>query len=138
MSEHNNQTQELQPQSPSGNPPVITHWDGPVFAKVWENESPKGGIYFNVRSGKLYTDPKTGQTRETQTLQKSDLPKMQFVMGEAYRSISLLQQNIKQDYKPENEQDWLSAPNGSATPTNAVQNGLKSPIENGRARTPEM
>ena len=135
MSEHNKQTQ---PQSPSGNPPVITHWDGPVFAKVWENESQKGGVYFNVRSGKLYTDPKTGQTRETQSLQKSDLPKMQFVMGEAYRSISLLQQNIKQDYSSENEQHWLAAPNGTPTLSNAVQNGSKSNIENGHARSPEM
>jgi len=135
MSEHNKQTQ---PQSPSGNPPVIIHWDGAVFAKVWENESHKGGVYFNVRSGKLYTDPKTGQTRETQSLQKSDLPKMQFVMGEAYRSISLLQQNIKQDYNSENEQDWLPVPNGTATPTNTVQNGSKPNNENGHAKTPEM
>ena len=138
MSEHNNQTQQTESQSPSGNPPVITHWDGPVFAKVWENVSEKGGVYFNVRSGKLYTDPKTGQTRETQSLQKSDLPKIQFVMGEAYRSISLLQQNIKQDYSSENEQHWLPAPNGTTTPSNAVQNESKPNIENGHARSPEM
>ena len=120
-------------------PPVIKHNDGAVFAKVWENESDKGGVYFNVTSGKLYTDPKTGETRETQNLQKSDLPKMQYVLGEAYRSISMLQQSIKLEAKPEQEkQGWLSAPNGASKQPQDKQNGAAAQIENGRSQAPEM
>jgi len=119
--------------------PEITHSDGAVFAKVWENQSQKGGVYYNVTSGKYYTDPKSGETRVTHNLQKSDLPKMQFVMGEAYRSISLLQQNIKQENAQEQQnQAWLNAPEKQATPSQSPQNGTALHIENGRSQSPEM
>lgn len=133
------QTQDNDTKSPTGKPPVITHWNEGVFAKVWENTSAKGGTYFNVTSGRLYSDRETGETRETNNLQKADLPKMQYVMGEAYRSISLLQQNIKLENSAEpQKQDWLEAPKRVEKELTTAENDSPSQIENGRAQSPEM
>jgi len=101
-----------QAQQAEANGPIYTHWDGPLFAKIWENESDKGGVYHNVTLGKLYTHKPTGETRETGNLQKPDLPRVQYLLGESYRTINQMQQAQKrgQVMGQPTQQSWPKPP----------------------------
>lgn len=94
------------------NPPVYVHRDGSVFAKVWENLSDDGRAFYNVTVGKTYTDPNTGKPCDSNNLQKNDLLKAQFLMGEAYRTVGQMQgMQVRPEHtKPPIVQDHTQAP----------------------------
>lgn len=68
-------------------PLVETHNDGAVFAKVWRNHSQEGKPYLSVTVGRIYTDPETGQVRESRSLQGADILKARAMLDEAYRTV---------------------------------------------------
>ena len=75
----------------SKNPPLYTHWKNGVFAKTWRNTNREGDIFYNTKVGKIYTDPKTNQIRETKSLSQGDLAKMRFVIDQAENTIKHMQ-----------------------------------------------
>lgn len=121
-------------QNPQAKPntPIVLN-DGSVVAKIWRNESEKGGVFYNVTLGKLYTDKQSGETRETSSLQKQDLLSAQFLLRECYGKISELQQQ----HRNTENRNWLEPPNQAEKPSGNEPDGSAPHIENGRGRTPD-
>lgn len=71
-----------------GNPPIKTHRDGAVFAKVWRNEREGGEPFYSVTLGRTYSDPESGEVRESRSFSGTDILKAQAQLGEAYRTIT--------------------------------------------------
>ncbi|MBL4616285.1 MAG: hypothetical protein JKY46_01185 [Robiginitomaculum sp.] len=119
MSEQNNQT---------GNKgPVYTHRDGAISAKIWENTTPKGGTYHTVSFGRTYTDPKTGQPRESQSFQGTDLLKIQQLARESYRTIGQIR-----EMKISHEQE--KAPQAQEQNTQGLQTQRDAALNNAAPR----
>lgn len=91
-------------------PLVDTHNDGAVFAKVWRNHSQDGKAYYSVTVGRLYTDPETGQPRESRSLQGADILKAQAMLGEAYRTV-MRERKRDRAQSRHTEPDSVSPPN---------------------------
>lgn len=70
------------------NPPIATHRDGAVSAKVWRNFSKDGDPFYSVTFQRTYTDPQNGEPRETNSFIATDVLKVQQLAGEAYRTIN--------------------------------------------------
>ncbi|MCI4663148.1 MAG: hypothetical protein MRY74_00360 [Neomegalonema sp.] len=72
----------------TNNPPVETHRDGAVSAKIWRNHTNEGDAFYSVTFQRTYTDPQTEKPRESSSFQGTDLLKIQQLAGEAYKSVS--------------------------------------------------
>lgn len=80
MSDHDHE-------QPTGNPPVYTHRDGALSAKVWRNETHDGRPFYSVTFARTYTDPETDELRESRSFQQTDVLKIQRLAGQAYQTI---------------------------------------------------
>ncbi len=69
-------------------PPIMTHRDGAVFAKVWRNVQENGDAFYNVTVGRTFTDKQSGEIRESRSLSGTDILKAQTLLGESYNTIS--------------------------------------------------
>lgn len=72
----------------ANNPPIETHRDGAVSAKVWRNYTKEGEPFYSVTFQRTYTDPQTDKPRESASFQGTDLLKLQQLAAEAYRTIA--------------------------------------------------
>lgn len=73
---------------PTKSPPIVTHRDGAVSAKIWRNHTNNGDPFYSVTFQRTYTDPQTDKPRESTSFQGTDLLKLQQLAGEAYKSIT--------------------------------------------------
>lgn len=69
------------------NPPVQRISDGAVSVKVWRNFNQDGLAVYSTTFQRSYTDPKTGEPRESHSLYKDDLLKLPELASEARRTI---------------------------------------------------
>lgn len=87
----------------NGTPPVATHRDGAVSAKVWRNHSQDGEAFYSVTLQRSYKDKQTGEFRDTASFQGTDLLKVQQLASQAYGTISRLRENDRQAARAEPE-----------------------------------
>lgn len=86
------------------NPPIATHRDGAVSAKVWRNVSREGEPFYSVTLQRTYTDPKTNEPRETNSFLGTDVLKAQHLAGEAYQTIQQERRRDKSDARAHEDQ----------------------------------
>lgn len=84
MTEHRNTS--------STNRPVATHRDGTISIKVWRNFARDGRPVYSTTIQRTYSDPKTGEPRDSHSLSRDDLLKLPELAGEARRSIRHFQE----------------------------------------------
>ncbi|MBL4647312.1 MAG: hypothetical protein JKY99_12750 [Rhizobiales bacterium] len=95
----------------SYNPPVETHRDGAVSAKVWRNITKDGNPSYSVTFQRTYTDPATKQVSESRSFWGTDILKVPPLTNEAYRTIGIMRemdrndraQSVKQEMQPEQQ-----------------------------------
>lgn len=83
-------------------PPVETHRDGAVSAKIWRNHSNEGEAFYSVTFQRTFTDPATQQPREAHSFQGTDILKVQQLASEAYQTVGRLRE---QDRIPSYERE---------------------------------
>jgi Sec-independent protein translocase protein TatA len=74
------------------NPPVETHRDGAVSAKVWRNFTKDGKPIYSVTIQRTYTNPKTQQIAESHSFGGTDILKIPHLASEAYRTIGKMRE----------------------------------------------
>ena len=74
----------------TGNPPVATHRDGAISAKIWRNTGKGGAVFYAVRFQRTFTDAATGKARNAQSFSGTDLLKVQRLASQAYQTIGRL------------------------------------------------
>lgn len=83
--------------------PVAVHRDGAVSAKVWPHVSKQGNVFYTSTVQKTYTDPATGQPRETRSLNEKDLLKVPRLTEQAYDSIKRFRAQDRQNAKAQEQ-----------------------------------
>ncbi len=78
--------------------PLQTLRDGPVFVKLWRQESEKGP-FPTAQIGRTYVDKKTGEYKESHSLSGRDLLKLQALVPDAYKEIVLWQDYFREQTK---------------------------------------
>ncbi len=74
------------------NPPVETHRDGALSAKVWRNFTKEGKPIYSVTLQRTYTNPKTQQIGESHSFGATDILKIPHLASEAYRTIGKMRE----------------------------------------------
>ena len=97
------------------NPPIQTHRDGAISAKVWRNYSNEGEPFYSVTFQRTYTDPKTKEPRETNSFLGTDVLKVQQLAAEAYRTIGHERQ-LDKDYAKSQEAGRDATGQGKSSP----------------------
>ena len=104
----------------TNNPPVATHRDGAVSAKVWRNIANDGRPFYSTTFQRTYTDQATGQPRETTSFQGTDVLKIQHLATEAYQTISRLRDQDRAQAQPEQQGQNQPQTSGLAQQRDAV------------------
>ncbi|MEM9375590.1 MAG: hypothetical protein AAGA72_05180 [Pseudomonadota bacterium] len=78
--------------TPQNKGPEDTIRDGAVFVKIWRNWSNKGEPFYSANFGRTYTDKATGQIKESQSFQGTDILKLQSLSNRAYESIARMRE----------------------------------------------
>lgn len=76
----------------TSNPPIETHRDGAVSAKVWRNFTKEGKPIYSVTLQRTYTNPKTQQIAESHSFGGTDILKIAPLASEAYRTIGKMRE----------------------------------------------
>ncbi|MGF1463322.1 MAG: hypothetical protein ACFB2Z_09170 [Maricaulaceae bacterium] len=109
-------------------PPVAVHRDGAVNIKIWRNIAQDGQAFYSATFGRTYTDPASGQLRESASFQGAELLKLQQLAGEAYRSIGQLRAHDQaQDRARELAAEQMNAQSVGAQPAPAQAPGVQPP-----------
>jgi hypothetical protein len=87
------------------NPPIETHRDGAVSAKIWRNVNKDGKPSYNVTFQRTYTDPKTQQVAESRSFMGTDILKVPQLASDAYRSIGKMRELDRTMATPEQAQE---------------------------------
>ncbi len=75
--------------------PVETLRDGALKVSIFRNQG-QNGDYYNFVPGRIYTDDKTGQVRETRNLSGSDPLRMANLLNKSYDRVEDFKQQMKQ------------------------------------------
>ena len=94
----------------SYNPPVETHRDGAVSAKVWRNITKDGNPSYSVTFQRTYTDPATKQVSESRSFWGTDILKVPPLANEAYRTIGIMREMDRKDRAQSVKQEMQSQP----------------------------
>jgi hypothetical protein len=101
MTEHYNN----QASNGAKNPPVQRISDGAVSVKVWRNLNQDGRAVYSTTFQRTYTDPKTGEPRESSSLYKDDLLKLPELASEARRTIRHFQEQDRERAAQDRDRD---------------------------------
>lgn len=88
----------------TNNPPVETHRDGAVSAKVWRNLNKDSEPYYAVTFQRTYTDPATNQIAESRSFGGTDILKIPGLADDAYRTIGQMRKMDKAERNQVQEQ----------------------------------
>lgn len=108
------------------NPPIETHRDGAVSAKVWRNITRDGNPSYSVTFQRTYTNPATNQIAESRSFGSTDILKVSQLASEAYRTIGQMRAMDKADRSQNQapQQEVAQAPQPVQQPASAPQQGL--------------
>ncbi len=102
----------------TNNPPIETHRDGSLSAKVWRNFTKDGKPMYSVTLQRTYTNPKTQQIAESHSFGGTDILKIPHLASEAYRTIGKMRELDRSDPAQNQQQDvqQAQAPQQGAAP----------------------
>lgn len=82
-----------------GMPPVETIRDRELKASIWENEG-ANGKYLTTTFAKTYEDKRSGQLRDTNVFNNSDLLRVSELARQAYTRTNELTREMRQEQTP--------------------------------------
>ncbi|MGB6229103.1 MAG: hypothetical protein WBF53_03125 [Litorimonas sp.] len=114
--------------------PIKRHYgpDG-VFAKVWEQQTDDGKLFYTATVGRTFTDPDTGQARDGSSLTQAQMNALPGLIMQANQTIDLLNQR-----RPENECGLKAQRDAAFAKKTALQQPDNQAIKPDQNRTPEM
>lgn len=126
------------------NPPVQRLSDGAISVKVWRNVNQEGRAVYSTTFQRTYTDPKTGEPRESNSLYKDDLLKLPELATEARRSIRQFQEQDRaqsREMEQQEPQDSMAHQRDEAMAQAAPEQGRgrsQEPARGAQRREPDM
>lgn len=84
----------VQAPAQSNNKPIETVRDGALKVSIFRNQGKKGD-YFTYVPGRIYTNEKTGEVKETKSLSGSDPLRMANLLNKSYDRVSDFRQQMK-------------------------------------------
>lgn len=109
----------------TNNPPIETHRDGAVSAKIWRNITKDGNPSYSVTFQRTYTDPATQRAAESRSFWSTDILKVQQLAEKSYQTIGKMREMDKSVRTQSAQQEmYPSEQQPAQKPTDVPQQGL--------------
>lgn len=95
MTKHTTPTQN-QTQAQSNNAPIFVKRSGAVVSKLWENETSDGRPVLSITFARTYTDPESGEYRESKSFYDTDVLKVAHLAERMFAAMTARRKELKQ------------------------------------------